>query len=77
MKTAHKETHRSQESIICKLPGQPLLFNVLGCSVKDKRARRHRSAQCQSFCIAFSIGKIHKLPPLQVGPSKHVTTVWV
>lgn len=32
MKTAHKETHRSQEFVICKLPGQLLLVSVLGCS---------------------------------------------
>lgn len=36
------ETHHSQEVIICKLPRQPLLFNELGCSVKDKHAGRHR-----------------------------------
>ena len=45
MKAAHREAHHSQEFIICKLPGQPLLFSVLGCSVKDKCAMRHRSVR--------------------------------
>lgn len=43
MKTAHRETHRPQELVICKLPRPAQLFSVLGYSGKDKYARTHGS----------------------------------
>lgn len=82
MKTAHGETHHSHGFFICKLPREYLLSNVLGCPIKDKHASLDVEGDTDLFPMSkvlhnFLYWQINKLPPLQVGLSKHVTSVWV
>lgn len=82
MKTAHRETHHSHGFFICKLPRESLLSNVLGCPTKDKHTSLDVQRDIGLFPMSkllhsFLYWKINKLPPLQAGLSKHVTSVWV
>lgn len=82
MKTAHGETHHSKGFFICEQPRESLLSHVLRCPIKDKSASLDVQGDTGLFPMSkllhsFLYRQINKLPPLQAGLSKHVTSAWV